>query len=90
MFEEYLTQIKNIYNNKLLSAEETCYFIGRILEEYEKACPNCGSYSKEDCGCNEVCPTPRAADGWESGQKEKSLPTDVDRLFDWCAVTTRR
>jgi len=35
-------------------------------------------------------PTQRAADGWESGQKEKSLPTDVDRLFDWCAVTTRR
>jgi len=22
--------------------------------------------------------------------KEKSLPTDNDRLFDWCAVTTRR
>ena len=62
MFEEYLTQIKNIYNNKLLSAEETCYFIGRILEEYEKACPNCGSYSKEDCGCNEVRPTQRAVD----------------------------
>ena len=35
-------------------------------------------------------PTPRAADGLESGQKEKSLPTDVDRLLDWCAVTSRR
>ena len=28
--------------------------------------------------------------GGKSGQKEKSLPTDNDRLFDWCAVTTRR
>jgi len=76
MFEEYLLQIRNIYNNKLLSAEETCYFIGRILEEFEKVCPDCGSYSKKDCGCQE--------------NNSRSLPTDVDRLFDWCAVTTRR
>ena len=48
-------------------------------------------------GYCEECITPERAseqneqaDVLESVKKEKSLPTDVDRLFDWCAVTTRR